>query len=234
VDDTLVDAITDGSADSPGDGDHDDSEEDGGRLLPAQDLQDNADHVEFRSHPAVTGHPCTGQHNGDVSPTAAETQGGLEDGGGKRKGTPFWRTNGKNFLNETDDPTAVDQDVGGSLLRPLLAANSSQSAANSDEASSPLLLLDSLPSPPPASIVVAAKRNRRDTGSSVQSDKSDLSGPTSEHAPGLKRARFEEATGGKAAGVRSWAASGKESGAISKKEKKEPHILKTNKAHDNG
>jgi len=100
----------------------------------------------------------------------------------------------------------VDASVGGSLLRPLIGRDERpQSATPSvisdscDGTESPIL-------PESPSVVLPGKRSRRDTGSSVQSDKSDLSilsgqsasgvvGGSAGTEPAAKRVREEERTG---------------------------------------
>ena len=218
ADDTLVDAITDGDAD--------DDYEDGVSMPCLSSSQ----------------HSETEQHNGIVSPpppmgtsAASEVPAGLD---GKRKGLlAAWRTNGKKLSN--DDSSSLDGTVeqdggGGSLLRPLLGSTGGQ---NTSEEAAAALPPDSVQQPP--SVIAGAKRRRRDTGSSVHSDRSDLSSPTSgEQLSSLKRARLEEVTGAKPVVVRNSMAGLKESNVSSRKgdsDKKElQQMVKVNKVHDNG
>jgi hypothetical protein len=220
ADDTLVDAITDGSLDG-----RDDEEYSASRLPPALDLQ-MEDISEAQPSPLG---PKSPQHNGDVSPppakltTVSEAPAGSVDVAGKRKvSAASWRTNGKKSTNDTG---IVDQDASGSLLRPLLATGG---GLNDVEEST--LSADLAQQQPATAPLVAAKRSRRDTGSSVQSDRSDLSGPTGEQMPPLKRARPDEAT--KAGTNRSSATGGlKENNTAARKEHQ---TLKGTKVNDNG
>jgi hypothetical protein len=177
----LVDAITDGSSV--------DDDRDGG-----EEEDDDDDPVQSASHSSSSSRPHVSEveintesvvnhsalHNGDASPGA--TSAILATAVNKRKlSSSYWRTNGRKSAaegnNSTPDNTPAGQE--DSLLRPLLAAG--ETAAVSLETAQ-------------LSIVVAGKRSRRDTGSSVQSDRSDQSGPTADQqlSAVVKRSRLEE------------------------------------------
>jgi hypothetical protein len=178
----LVDAITDGSSvddDRDGGGEEEDDDDDPVHAASHSSRPHHVSEVEINTESAVN---HSALHNGDASPGTTSAM--LATAVNKRKlSSSYWRTNGRKSAaeansNSTPDTPASQED---SLLRPLLAAGEATTV--------------SLETAQLSSTVVAGKRSRRDTGSSVQSDRSDQSGPTASDqqlSAVVKRSRLEE------------------------------------------